>query len=66
MHQDHLLHVMSVMRVLEKKNVWEEILKALRRYATIGEGLEKTLKDLQNHITPFTHAFIVISDSEEE
>jgi len=54
------------MRVLEKKNVWEEILKALRRYATIGEGLEKTLKDLQNHITPFTHAFIVISDSEEE
>jgi hypothetical protein len=57
---------MRVVKVLEKKNVWEEILKALKHFATIGKGLEKTLRDLQKHTTPFTPAFIVINDSEEE
>jgi hypothetical protein len=50
----------------EKKDVWEENFKALRHYTIVGEGLEETLRDLQKHATPSTHAFIIISDSEEE
>ncbi len=64
MHQDHLYESSESSR--ESRDVGQEILKALKHFATSRDKLEETLKDLQRHTTSFIHAFIVISDYEEE
>jgi hypothetical protein len=38
----------------------------LRHSTTIGEGLGKTLRDLQRHIASFVLTFIIINDSKKE
>jgi hypothetical protein len=48
------------------KNVKQEIFETLKCAATMGEGLEETLRDLRRHTTPLAPAFIIISDCEKK
>jgi hypothetical protein len=48
------------------RDVEQESFEALRHVATVGEGLEETLKDLRRQTTLLAPAFVIISDYKEE